>query len=60
MKDTKWTLVCEYMKKCESGQNMWECTDVEDETLISETGKQGTGTICTVCSIYSTYSVQYM
>ena len=23
MKDTKWTLVCEYMLKCESGQNMW-------------------------------------
>ena len=45
MKDTKWTLVCELiceqMTKCESGQNMWKWTDVEDETSTSETGKQG-------------------
>jgi hypothetical protein len=39
--------------KCESGQNMWEWTDVEDETSTSETGKQGTCTVCTVCSMYS-------
>ena len=28
----------------------WAWTDVEDETSTSETGKQGT---CTVCTVYS-------
>ena len=54
---TKWTNISEYLYKCEQ---VW--TDVEDETSISETGKQGTCIVRTmyICQWYSVHSVQYM
>jgi hypothetical protein len=50
------TYISEYLYKCE--QVWW--TDVEDEASTSETGKQGTCTLRTVCGKYGTYIVQYM